>query len=63
MEVKTAVPSFRELAVWQKSMDLATTVAEGQGRVSTGEFRQFLGVAQGSNFELQTQIEIARDLV
>jgi len=31
MEVKTAVLSFRELVVWQKSMDLATTVAEGQG--------------------------------
>ena len=30
--------------------------------MSTGEFRQFLGIARGSNFELQTQIEIARRL-
>ena len=29
---------------------------------STGEFRQFLGVARGSNSELQTQIQIARRL-
>jgi four helix bundle protein len=26
------------------------------------EYRQFLGVARGSNFELQTQLEIARAL-
>jgi hypothetical protein len=29
---------------------------------STGEFRQFPGIARGSNFELQTQLEIARTL-
>jgi len=30
--------------------------------MTTGEFRQFLGVARGSNFEIQTQLEIARQL-
>ena len=30
--------------------------------LSTGEFRQFLGIARGSNCELQTQLEIARAL-
>jgi len=30
--------------------------------LNTGEFRQFLGVARGSNCELQTQLEIARAL-
>jgi len=30
--------------------------------MSTGEFRQFRGVARGSNFEFQTQIELARRL-
>lgn len=30
--------------------------------MNTGEYRQFLGVARGSNCELQTQLEIARVL-
>lgn len=92
MESKIAARSFRDLLVWQRSIQLATMVyritsgfpkeelyglssqlrrsavsvpsniAEGQGRLSTGEFRQFLGMARGSNFELQTQLEIARTL-
>jgi four helix bundle protein len=37
-------------------------IAEGHGRLSTGEYRQFLGISRGSNFELQTQLEIARAL-
>ena len=41
---------------------MPSNIAEGQGRLSTGEFRQFLGIARGSNFELQTQLEIARTL-
>ena len=87
-----AVQSFRDLLVWQRSIELATAayrltgafpreetygltsqirrsavsipsnIAEGQGRLSTGEFRQSLGIARGSNCELQTQIEIARKL-
>ena len=86
------VRSFRDLRVWQKSMDLTVTIyrltgsfpreevfglssqlrrsavsipsniAEGQGRLNTREFRQFLGVARGSTCELQTQLEIARRL-
>lgn len=86
------VQSFRDLQVWQRSMQLTVAVyrmtrnfpreeiygltsqirrsavsvpsniAEGQGRLNTGEFRQFLGVARGSNCELQTQLGIARAL-
>ena len=86
------VQSFRDLIVWQRSMQLTvaiyrltqkfpheeiygltsqirrsavsvpSNIAEGQARLSTGEFRQFLGVARGSNSELQTQLEIARAL-
>ena len=44
------------------AVSVPSNIAEGQGRMSTGEFRQFLGVARGSNFELQTQLEIARRL-
>ena len=92
MESKVAARSFRDLVVWQRSIQLATkiyrltsgfpkeeicgltsqirrsavsvssNIAEGQGRLSTGEFRQFLGIARGSNYELQTQLEIARTL-
>ncbi len=86
------VKSFRDLLVWQRSMQLTfaiyrltqnfpreeaygltsqirrsavsipSNIAEGQGRLSTGEFRQFLGVARGSNCEVQTQLEISRSL-
>jgi four helix bundle protein len=86
------VKSFRDLTVWQRSIQLAvaiyrvtrdfpkeetygltsqmrratvsiaSNIAEGHGRLNTKEYRQFLGIAKGSNFELQTQIEIARAL-
>src|SRR5580692_9874461 len=92
MEARLVAKSFRELVVWQRSMELAevlyrltstfpkeeiyglraqirrsavsvpSNIAEGQGRLSTGEFRHFLGIARGSNCELQTQLEIARRL-
>jgi four helix bundle protein len=84
------VQSFRDLLVWQRSIQLAVSVyrltqgfpreeiygltsqirraavsissniAEGHGRLTTGEYRQFLGIARGANFEVQTQLEIAR---
>ena len=84
--------SFRELAVWQKSMQLATAIykltqgfpreetyglasqlrraavsipsniAERHGRLGIAEYRHFLWIARGSNFELQTQLEIADSL-
>jgi four helix bundle protein len=44
------------------AVSVASNIAEGQGRLSAGEFRQFLGIARGSNFEVQTQLEIARAL-
>ena len=86
------VRSFRDLEVWQRSMELtvmfyrltqkfpreevfgitsqlrraaisiASNIAEGQGRLNTREFRQYLGIARGSNYELQAQMEIARSL-
>jgi four helix bundle protein len=44
------------------SVSVASNIAEGRGRVSQGEFRQFLGTAQGSNFEVQTQLEVGQRL-
>ncbi len=46
----------------RSAVSIASNIAEGQGRMSTGEFRQFLGVARGSNCEVQTQLEIAKAL-
>jgi four helix bundle protein len=43
-------------------VSIASNVAEGQGRVTSGEFKQFLGHARGSLLELETQIEIANEL-
>lgn len=84
--------SFRDLMVWQRSIELTThiyelssdfpknevygltsqmrraavsiasNIAEGSGRGSKREFRQFLNVARGSNCELQTQLIIAAKL-
>jgi len=44
------------------SVSIASNIAEGRGRLSPGEFRQFLGIALGSAFEVQTQLLVARKL-
>jgi len=44
------------------AVSIPSNIAEGSGRLNTPELRQFLGVAQGSNFELQTQLAIAKEL-
>ena len=82
------ISSYRDLLVWQASVDLATrchkltaafpsselygmtsqirrasvsvaaNIAEGHGRDATGNFIQFLRVAQGSLKELETHVLI-----
>lgn len=44
------------------SVSIASNIAEGRGRLNVPEFRQFLAIAQGSLFELRTQLEVAKRL-
>jgi four helix bundle protein len=44
------------------SVSVASNIAEGRGRLNVAEFRQFLGLAQGSIFELRTQLLVAKKL-
>jgi four helix bundle protein len=43
-------------------VSVASNIAEGYGRSSKGEYKQFLGMARGSNLEVQTQLFIATEL-
>ncbi len=44
------------------SISIPSNVAEGYGRNSTQDYIRYLRIANGSLFELQTQLEIARNL-
>jgi four helix bundle protein len=48
--------------VRRASVSVASNIAEGQGRLTPGEFLHFLGQARGSLLELDTQTAIALDL-
>ncbi len=86
------IKTFRDLKIWQKSMELVTdiyritsnfpdeekygltsqlrrssvsipsNISEGFGRNSQGDFKRFVNISMGSLFELQTQIEVAKNL-
>lgn len=43
----------------RSAVSTASNIAEGAGRFSNGEFRHFLGMANGSSYEALTQIVIA----
>ena len=44
------------------SVSVASNIAEGRGRLNAAEFRQFLGIALGSTFEVRTQLVVAGKL-
>jgi len=44
------------------AVSVPSNIAEGQARLSTGEFKHLLGNARGSLMEIETQLLIARHL-
>ena len=44
------------------AVSISSNIAEGAGRNSEKEFKYFLGLANGSSFELQTQLFISNKL-
>jgi len=46
----------------RSAVSVASNIAEGQGRLSKREFRQFLGQARGSLIEMETQVVIGANL-
>lgn len=44
------------------SVSIPSNIAEGAGRNSNNEFKHFLGIANGSCYELQTQLILVKEL-
>ncbi len=46
----------------RSAVSVPSNIAEGAGRNSNKEFNHFLGISNGSSYELQTQLIIFRNL-
>lgn len=46
----------------RSAVSIPSNIAEGAGRNSNKEFNNFLGIANGSSYELQTQLVISNRL-
>jgi four helix bundle protein len=44
------------------AVSIASNIAEGAGRNSNKEFKHFLGIANGSSYELHTQLILTYEL-
>jgi four helix bundle protein len=51
-----------KMQVRRAAVSVPANVAEGHGRLTDLQYRHFLGNARGSLCELQTELELARDL-
>ena len=47
----------------RSAVSIPSNIAEGYGRDSNNEYLRFLNISIGSLFELQTQIEIAKNIM
>ena len=46
----------------KSAVSVPSNIAEGAGRNSKNEFKHFLGISNGSSYELQTQLIVASKL-
>jgi four helix bundle protein len=46
----------------RSAVSISSNIAEGAGRNTNGEFSQFLGIANGSSFELLSQLYLSKRL-
>jgi four helix bundle protein len=46
----------------RSAVSIASNIAEGHGRLTDAQLRNSLGMARGSLYEMETQIELARDM-
>jgi len=44
------------------AVSVPSNIAEGWGRSTTGSYIQFLRISRGSLYELETQLELSKDL-
>ncbi len=52
---------FRD-QIQSASVSIMSNIAEGYGRNTNNEFRRFLEIAQGSSFEVESLLFLAKDL-